>query len=117
MGRRHDFSAREEYMHIRCINWGMAMRGGMPNDAEIEEHGSSVDELDALALEPLMCQLRRWRKQQYNVVKYLYLRGRSTIEASNYFRHSEWWVRKRQREALGMLLRFYEEGIGLKSTA
>jgi len=116
--RLRGFTERESVMHARCDNWGRAMSGGLMGGPTPDDLRPEPDLLDADIIEGAMCVMRAAKNLHYRLFRYLYLRNLSTVEASNYFRKSEWWVRCRRKEGLGYLIRHFEkERKELQSTA
>ena len=107
--RLRGFTDRESIMHARCDNWGRAMSGGLMGAPIPDEARPEPDLLDADIIEQAMCVMRQEKHLHYKLFRYLYLANRSMVEASNYFRKSEWWVRCRRKEGLGYLIRHFEK--------
>ncbi len=113
MARPHEFTPKEREMHGRCLNWGRAMSGHVVNlDLRVSSgEGQEPNTVDAEMIEIGIIRMRGEKHLHYWLVRYIYLGRRSTIEASNFFKKSEWWVRTRQREALAYLLRKTEDKV------
>jgi len=120
MARPREFSERQGVMHGRCINWGLAMAGHVTNldlrcsSGETRE----PDGLDAELIEAGIIQMRTGKHLHYWLFRYLYLGGRSNVEASINFKKTEEWVRARHREGLDFLIRHVKtEHKSLKSAS
>ena len=98
---------REREMHARLVNWGIAMRGGLPGFCDSDGDFPSPNELDAQIIERGMVAMRRDRHLHYKLLKYLHVRGKSDQEATNYFRKSEKWVQDRHKEGISWLIRWF----------
>ncbi len=108
MVRPREFGDEQERMHARCLNWGQAMAGHVVN-LDLRRAGGDGREADGpdadLIEDAIVNRMRLEKKQLYWLFRYLYLGGRSNVEAAGYFRKSESWVRKRHREGLDYLIK------------
>ncbi len=120
MARPYEFTDKEEWMHGRCLNWGLVMAGHVTNlDLRVvTPRKVPMDEIDAALIEEAITGEMRWRKHlHYRLFRYLYLGGNGIPATANLFRKTEWWIRTRQREGLDFLIRHAKTGkIVLQST-
>ena len=120
MARPYEFSDREQFMHARCLNWGLVMAGHVTNlDLRaVTPRKVPMDEIDAALVEEVMTGKMRWQKHfHYRLFRYVYLGANGMPAAANYFRKTEWWIRSRHREGLGFLTKHVKTSkVSLQST-
>jgi len=103
-------------MHLRLVNWGIAMRGGLPGYTPSDGDFHDPDLIDAQIVEGAMVAMRRAKYLHYALLKYVYVRGKSDVEAANYFCKSELWVQDRHREGLNWVIKFLHQGLDDRKT-